>query len=50
MTTRFGIAEWYGEPFAHMSVARRQELAVFALGLDDDCTSMSVSAKQYPMQ
>ena len=36
MTTRFGIAEWYGEPFARMSAARRQELAAFALGLDDD--------------
>ena len=32
MTTRHTIAEWFGLPFAHLSVTRRQELARFALG------------------
>ena len=30
--SRYGIAEWYGEPFMGMSVQRRQELAAIALG------------------
>ena len=29
---RYGIAEWYGEPFATMSSARRRALAAIALG------------------
>ena len=32
MTTRYGIAEWFGEPFAEMAPSRRQELAKSALG------------------
>ena len=32
MKTRYGIAEWYGEPFADMVPSRRQELAGVALG------------------
>ena len=32
MSERLGIAEWYGEPLAGMSPARRQELAKAALG------------------
>lgn len=35
MTERYGIAEWYGEPFAVMSPARRRELAAVALGHKD---------------
>ena len=31
MTTRYGIAEWYGEPFVHLTVQRRQVLAEYAL-------------------
>ena len=34
MKIRYGIAEWYGEPFAHMPPARRQELAGVALDPD----------------
>ena len=30
--SRYGIAEWYGEPFVEMSSKRRQELASVALG------------------
>ena len=30
--SRYGIAEWYGEPFMGMPVQRRQELAAVALG------------------
>ena len=30
--TRYGIAEWYGEPFLSMPPTRRQELAKIALG------------------
>lgn len=33
MSTCYGIAEWYGEPFVNMSSARRQELAEAALGM-----------------
>ena len=29
---RYGIAEWYGEPFATMPPARRRDLAAIALG------------------
>ena len=36
MTARYGIAEWYGVPFARMPPARRQELARIAL--DPDAT------------
>lgn len=32
MSERYGIAEWYGEPFLEMSPDRRQELASVALG------------------
>ncbi len=35
MTERYGIAEWYGEPFAGMFPARRRELAAVALGHED---------------
>ena len=31
MKERYGIAEWYGAPFAHMSPDRRQALAKVAL-------------------
>lgn len=31
--SRYGIAEWYGEPFAELSYKRRRELASVALGL-----------------
>ena len=34
MTVRYGIAEWYGVPFAHMPPDRRQELARIALDSD----------------
>ena len=34
MKTRYGIAEWYGELFAHMPPDRRQELARIALDPD----------------
>ena len=34
MKVRYGIAEWYGEPFAHMPPDRRQELARVALDPD----------------
>ena len=34
-TERYGIAEWFGEPFAPMPANRRQELARFALQEDD---------------
>ncbi|MDD9955193.1 MAG: NotI family restriction endonuclease [Anaerolineaceae bacterium] len=30
--SRYGIAEWFGEPFAEMSVAKRKQLAAMALG------------------
>ena len=35
MKKRYGIAEWYGEPFAEMAPSRRQELARIALGEDE---------------
>ena len=30
--SRYGIAEWFGEPFAEMSVAKRKQFAAMALG------------------
>lgn len=33
--TRYGIAEWYGEPFERMPQGRRRELAGCALGTDE---------------
>lgn len=35
MKKRYGIAEWYGEPFTDMAPSRRQELAGIALGEDE---------------
>lgn len=35
MTDRYGIAEWFGEPFICMSAARRQSLARAALGREE---------------
>ena len=35
MTDRYGIAEWFGEPFIRMSAARRQWLARAALGREE---------------
>ena len=34
MTPRYGIHEWYGEPFTEVSAERRQHLAEIALGRD----------------
>ncbi len=34
LAKRYGIAEWYGEPFIQMSLERRQTLANIALGKD----------------
>ena len=36
MSERYGIAEWYGEPFLEMSPDRRRELAGAALGQGGD--------------
>lgn len=35
MKDRYGIAEWYGEPFANMLPERRREFAAVALSLDE---------------
>lgn len=35
MKDRYGIAEWYGEPFADMLPERRREFAAVALGLGE---------------
>ncbi len=34
MSTRYAIAEWFGRPFEHLSVAERQSLARCALKLN----------------
>ena len=39
MTPRFGIHEWYGEPFTEISASRRRQLAEIALGRDSDVPS-----------
>ena len=36
MTPRYGIHEWYGEPFTEISAERRQKLAKIALGRDSE--------------
>lgn len=36
MSSRYGIAEWFGEPFAEISTARRRQLAAHALNVTED--------------